>query len=94
MSKLPSGSGVPVQVHRPVPYPVLAGDLRDGRGAVQSEHPGALPVDSLCPEPGQPQLREPGVHAGQIVHTSDRCHLATTFNLCSWTFFHLVIFFV
>lgn len=60
------GSRVPVQVHRPVPHPVLKSHLRDGGGAVQSEHPGALPVHPLRPEPGQPQLREPRVHAGQI----------------------------
>lgn len=67
----PSGSRVPVQVHCPVPYPVLESHLRDGGGAVQSEHPRALPVDPLRSESGQSQLREPGVHAGQIVHTTN-----------------------
>lgn len=71
----PSGSGVSVQVHRPVSHPVLESHLRDGGGAVQSEHPRALPVNPLCPELGQPQLREPGVYTGQIAHTSLFQHL-------------------
>lgn len=70
----PPGSRVPVQVHRPVSYPVLKSHLRDGGGAVQSEHPRALPVDPLRAESGQPQLREPCVHAGQMIHTLRHFH--------------------
>lgn len=67
-SFLPLGSRVPVQVHCPVSYPILKSHMWDGGGAVQSEHPRALPVHPLRPEPGQPQLREPRVHTGQMVH--------------------------
>lgn len=65
-----AGIGVSVQVYRPVSHPVLKSHLRDGGGAVQSEYPGALPVDPLCPESGQPQLGESGVHSGQTAHNS------------------------
>lgn len=59
-----SGTGVSVQVHSPVSHPVLEGHLWDGGGAVQGQHPGAFPVHPLCPESGQPQLRESCLHTG------------------------------
>ena len=62
-----SGPRVPVQVHRPVSHPVLAGHLWPGGGAVPREHPGAVPVHPLRAEPGQPQLGDSGLHTGQMV---------------------------
>ena len=61
-----SGTRVPVQVHRPVSDPVLAGHLWDGGGAVPRQHSRAVPVHPLRAEPGQPQLGDPGLHPGQM----------------------------
>lgn len=72
------GTRISVQVHRPVPYPVLKSNLWEGGRAVQSEHPGALSVDPLRSKSGQPQLRESGVHTGQSRRESNNDKL----NLC------------
>lgn len=65
---LSAGSGVSLQVHRPVSDPLLSGHLWDGGGAVPHQHPGAVPVHPLRPQPGQPQLRDAHLHTGEGTH--------------------------
>lgn len=60
------GTGVFVQVHRPVTDPVLSGHLWHGGGTVSHQHPGAFPVYPLRAELGQPQLRDSHFHPGQM----------------------------
>lgn len=68
----------------------------NGGGAVQSEHSRALPVHTFRPEPGQPQLRELGIHAGQRVDTHVIFTQSVLFYLWLefFLFFHLFILLV